>query len=1059
MKQTGNGSHAATVPADDSRVAQALKEYMDAVQRGQRPNRQQFEAQHPEVAGHLDDYLIGLDFIERAGRALWPTDEHGSGSSSEESLADKVIGDFRIVRPAGRGGMGIVYEAVQVSLDRRVALKVLLPAPHVPDAKRLQRFKNEAQAAAHLHHQNIVPIYAVGCENGVHYYAMQFIDGRTLANCVEEMRRQAKERDRDRAAQEARTAEWIRKPSREEPVLDDSAPTHHDGELMREELKSEDPSFVLQASSFQSHSSQSGAYFREIARLGMQAAEALEHAHQLGVVHRDIKPANLMLDQQGHLWITDFGLARFPGDGDMTLTGDLVGTLRYMSPEQAMAQRGLLDQRTDIYSLGVTLYELLTLVPAFDSQDRQELLRKIAFEEPTAPRRVNRALPADLETIVLKAMSKEVASRYTTAQEMADDLQRFLNDEPIRAKRPSLVHKGAKFCRRHRAAVAATILMAIVGLASSTLLFWRGQVQTEKQRTLAENRSKLFAQALDEMYTQVQKWLDFEPWPAPDRQQFLTRALEFYKQQALDEGTGSEAKRRRAQAYWRIANLNLRLGNYREAEPAADRAIEIVNQLVEQFPDNAMYRRDLAVCYIAQGEAIVRDPRGRAAEAESALRASVTCLEQLPAEERDATDNRYQLGICYYVLGKLLRARQQPAEADKALVSAETLFKQLTKTDNARPEYANHLAALYAEKGWLSWASGNVSDGERRLRDSLALLQRLTAEAQLLPDFQEYVAIAQSRLAELLAATSRKTESEAAYRQALDSYERLVQMFPHVSRYQGEVARIQDTLVGLLYERGALTEARALAENARHHQHVGLRQNPARFDFKVCLQSLNAKLAQVLIDLGKVKDAAKAADEVADIIPGCPRGGAYAMKLFASVAVRAEQDKDLSSEERTAISRRYTAREKELRSRLVPFWGTSQNSPTINEIAWHLATFPDPRFRDPGQAVALAEKAVTQQPKESSYWNTLGVARYRKGDWKGAITALEKASELNGGRDPNDAFFLAMAHWQLQDRKQARHYFDLAVQLMDKAGKPSEELARFRAEAAALLGLEKIARK
>ena len=177
--------------------------------------------------------------------------------------------------------------------------------------------------------------------------------------------------------------------------------------------------------------------FRTAAALGIQAAEALDHAHKVGIVHRDIKPANLLLDAQGNLWVTDFGLARLRDDTGLTITGDLVGTLRYMSPEQALAKRMVIDHRTDIYSLGATLYELVTLRPAIDGQDRQEVLRKIAQDEPTPPRRLNPAIPRELETILLKAMNKEPESRYATAQELADDLERFLEDKPIEAKRPA----------------------------------------------------------------------------------------------------------------------------------------------------------------------------------------------------------------------------------------------------------------------------------------------------------------------------------------------------------------------------------------------------------------------------------------------------------------------------------------------------------------------------------------------------------------------------------------------------------------------------------------------
>jgi hypothetical protein len=321
----------------------------------------------------------------------------------------------------------------------------------------LQRFKNEAQAAAHLQHQNIVPVYAVGCERGVHYYAMQFIDGQTLAALIGELRRTSG----SKASAEA------------EPT----GPYTPSG--------GGETAAVAALST--ARSTRSPAFFRSVAELGRQAAEALEHAHQLGVIHRDIKPGNLLVDSRGNLWITDFGLAHCQSQASLTMTGDLVGTVRYMSPEQALAQRVVIDHRTDVYSLGATLYELLTLVPAFSGQDRQELLRQIAFEEPRPPRRLNKAIPAELETIVLKAMEKNAAERYGTAQELADDLERWLKDEPIRAKRPTLVQRGRKWARRHRPVVWAAAVCCLVAVTATvaSLAFIAGE-RAERHAKVAE---------------------------------------------------------------------------------------------------------------------------------------------------------------------------------------------------------------------------------------------------------------------------------------------------------------------------------------------------------------------------------------------------------------------------------------------------------------------------------------------------------------------------------------------------------------------------------------------
>jgi eukaryotic-like serine/threonine-protein kinase len=461
-------------PDREQKLAEILLQYVDAVEAGQAPDRRDVLARHPEFADELREFFAGRDQLEilaaplRAAAGLSATRRPPSteaprseGKGATEELGQ--IGDFRLLREVGRGGMGVVYEAEQLSLNRRVALKVL-PFAAALDPRQLQRFKHEAQAAAQLHHPNIVPVYGVGTERSVHYYAMQFIDGRSLADLIEDMRPADKKPDAPGAGR-ASTA----------PVAALSTQRGAD----------------------------TRAYMRRVAELGLKAAEALHHAHEEGVVHRDIKPANLLLDAGGRLWITDFGLALMGSDGKLTSTGELVGTLRYMSPEQALAKRGLVDHRTDIYSLGATLYELLTLRPAFDGEHRYELLQNIASGEPAPPRKVAPAVPVELETIILKAMARTPAERYTTAQEMADDLRRFLEDRPILARRPTMLDRLRKWSRRHRSVVvSATLLLAmgVIGLVVTTLLLAREQAETkaayERERQKAREAEESFRQAL-----------------------------------------------------------------------------------------------------------------------------------------------------------------------------------------------------------------------------------------------------------------------------------------------------------------------------------------------------------------------------------------------------------------------------------------------------------------------------------------------------------------------------------------------------------------------------------
>ena len=304
---------------EDPRVIRALEEYLAALEMDHRPDRQEFLARHAAIAHVLAGCLDGLEFMRTVNPERQPAD--GSATTLHPTAP---LGDFCLLREIGRGGMGIVYEAEQMSLGRRVALKVL-PFAAALDSKQLQRFKNEAQAAAHLHHQNIVPIHFVGCERGVHFYAMQFIEGQSLAEVIHELRRGERS--------------CVSTPSL--------------GALTQPRSPEDTPPVAALSTE---HSTTSPAFFRSVVNLGVQAAEALAYAHQMGVIHRDIKPANLLVGAGGRLWITDFGLAHCQSQPGLTMTGDVVGTLRYMSPEQALGKRVVVDARTDVYSLGATLY-------------------------------------------------------------------------------------------------------------------------------------------------------------------------------------------------------------------------------------------------------------------------------------------------------------------------------------------------------------------------------------------------------------------------------------------------------------------------------------------------------------------------------------------------------------------------------------------------------------------------------------------------------------------------------------------------------------------------------
>jgi serine/threonine protein kinase/WD40 repeat protein len=469
-------------------VEQLAQAFLERYRRGERPAITEYTQKHPELADDIRDLFPALVVMEEAGpRESQPT---GSRPVADGRVPERM-GDYRIVREVGRGGMGIVYEAVQEALGRHVALKVL-PFQAGADPVRLLRFRREARSLARLHHTNIVPVFDVGEHQGTHYYAMQFIQGQGLDEVLVELQRfegPAAPPQLAVANLPQSLADSLMRGQFGDGFGPEAAPavTRTGDDAAAVDPASEAPlrPGVSTQSAPGTHwelSTETGVhYHRSVARVGLQVAEALAYAHGQRVLHRDIKPSNLLLDVQGTVWVTDFGLAKEEGE-DLTQTGDLVGTLRYMAPERF---RGVSDARSDLYSLGLTLYELLTLGPAFQESDRGLLIKQIYHDEPPRPRRFDRQVPRDLETIVLKAIAKEPARRYQTAEDLAEDLRRFLGDRPIRARRSAAWEHAWRWCRRNpvvaglSAAVALLLLVVGVGLPVGALL--RG----ERDRALA----------------------------------------------------------------------------------------------------------------------------------------------------------------------------------------------------------------------------------------------------------------------------------------------------------------------------------------------------------------------------------------------------------------------------------------------------------------------------------------------------------------------------------------------------------------------------------------------
>jgi serine/threonine protein kinase/WD40 repeat protein len=517
-------------------VEELAEEFIERRRRGEAPSVEEYAGKFPEHADEIRSLFPALVMMEKLGAESGFYSEAASDRPRSRPPARlEQIGDFRILREVGRGGMGIVYEAEQESLGRRVALKVL-SGHTVVDGEQVQRFEREARSAARLHHTNIVPVFGVGQQDGLHYYVMQFIQGQGLDEVLTELKRLRSLAPHNaapitEAAHAAQSGERSAAGEVAESLLtgefrggnrpnDDGTPEdvaeapyslRHNGKADGTPAPqageqtggtpaplpcgcSADSSVTLPGESELSTVVKSDyQYARSVARIGIQVANALEYANGQGILHRDIKPSNLLLDLKGTVWVTDFGLAKAAEGADLTHPGDIVGTLRYMAPERF---RGRCDARADVYSLGLTLYELLALRPAYDESDRQRLIQLVTQEQPSRLRRLRPTVPHDLATIIHKAISREPDHRYATAQALGEDLQRFIDDKPILARHILPLERLVRWGRRNPGlatltAIVVVLLLTIAGISSLAAVRLRHAL-SETQTAKADTTDKLW---------------------------------------------------------------------------------------------------------------------------------------------------------------------------------------------------------------------------------------------------------------------------------------------------------------------------------------------------------------------------------------------------------------------------------------------------------------------------------------------------------------------------------------------------------------------------------------
>lgn len=810
-----------TISSERDPVEALAAEFMERQRRGERPTITEYAERHPELAKEIHELFPTIAALEgwKLERAAGPL------RSGSPLTGQRYLGDFRIIREIGRGGMGIVYEAEQESLGRHVAVKVLPRGPLLNE-KQLRRFEREARTAARLHHTNIVPVFGVGAQDGLHYYVMQYIRGAGLNHVLQELQQLVPDQSAAAAGdQHGSSALFSARAAAQALRRDDFARAEHSTAV--EPVSSEPPrtpapeagseqdmktavhvpglcppttvmpvGAPVTAATGAAPASLAGLgdlYARSIARLGLQVAEALHYAHSQGILHRDIKPANLLLDRNGTVWVTDFGLARALEQSGVTDTGDLVGTLLYMAPEQF---EGHCDTRSDIYSLGVTLWELLTLQPIFPSSNRHQLIQHITQGEPRRPRQLNPHIPRDLETIVLKATARDPARRYASAGELHADLQNFLEDRPIRARRITAAERLWRWCRRNKALASVSgVALALLLLAAVTASFGyvstRDALQREGvQRQRAEKTSELAGAALDKIFEQLAPRrvlaaaeLTFEiegsegvevPLPLPvsrDTAALLEQLLVFYDQLAAQEENDSHLRSQQALASRRVGDIQYRLGQLDQARKAYERAIALAQKLQTDFPAEPQKIVELARVYNALGQVYRKQ-----FQFDEARRSSQMAARILTAA-RATEAIHYELAQTYFLLG----SRDHPPPPGRSGPGTKGRRHPKERTRGGPRESRQSGSPPDHGPGWKSWA-----EGRKYLQQAVGLLEGLRAERPTVPAYRYLLALCYRELA-AHARSGLSAHGTPGREEAVQLLRELVKQYPDVPDYRHEL--------------------------------------------------------------------------------------------------------------------------------------------------------------------------------------------------------------------------------------------------------------------------------
>jgi serine/threonine protein kinase/Tfp pilus assembly protein PilF len=864
-----------------------VEEFNERFRKGERPSLKEYCDRHPELADDLRELLPAMAQVEQAKDGL--AQEVKAAAPAAPAL--QRLGDFHILREVGHGGMGVVYEAEQISLGRRVALKVLTDRL-MRDDKQKRRFEREAKAAARLHHTNIVPVFGTGEAEGVPYYVMQFIQGMGLDTVVEELARMspgsgslAKVPDspapvRSLSAQRvarsllsgdfpgegafvemaATQAHAALEPASSGPALalhiasDSGRASDTSGTVSAVTLPGQNPSADTRGRKL--------SYWQSVARIGVQVADALEYAHKQGVVHRDVKPSNLLLDLNGTVWITDFGLAKAEGGENLTHTGDILGTLRYMPPE---AFDGKADARGDVYGLGLTLYELIALRPAFEQRDRNQLVKQVTTAEIEPLGRIRRGVPCDLETIVHKAIDRDPARRYQSAGELLDDLQRFVDDEPIRARRQTLPERYVRWARRHPGiAVLGAVLTAVLVVATAASLIVAARMsalaQSEAQAAADERTARQEAEegkareaklreqaeinfgkamaAVDDYFTHVsENRLLQVPGLKGLRKDLLLSALKFYQDFLKDRANDPTVRTGLAGAWLRVGKIRSELGEWKEARPAYEQAFRLYGELLRAKPTDVEIQHGLASCHSGLGR-----------HAQAAAIWEKLVKQDNPRFQRDLANAYNTLAI------SKKSAQEAMAYHRKALAVRERLLAM----DPNDPDYRGDLSATLNNIAVVLHKQGRTTEAlplYRRAAGNSEEAYRLRPADTLLAS---WVAIQQRNVAWLESGLGNTDAAVTALRRAVEVRRWLVRDNPAVQAFRTDYLGDSNLLAKLLVRHKRPDEALRAVREAREvleHVRPAVPTDPSNRRVRADRAAANQAVGLIQLNLNQPDDA------------------------------------------------------------------------------------------------------------------------------------------------------------------------------------------------------------